>query len=58
MVTHEAYNFRIYPSKEQTTLIAKSIGCSRFVFNHFLSKWNNAYKRSGKGLSMQNAIIN
>ncbi|ASF38418.1 transposase [Halobacillus halophilus] len=51
MVTHKAYNFRIYPSKEQTTLIAKSIGCSRFVFNHFLSKWNNAYKLSGKGLS-------
>ncbi|ASF39102.1 transposase [Halobacillus halophilus] len=51
MVTHKAYKFRIYPSKEQTTLIAKSIGCSRFVFNHFLSEWNNAYKRSGKGLS-------
>ena len=51
MVMHKAYKFRIYPSKEQTTLIAKSIGCSRFVFNHFLSKWNNAYKRSGKGLS-------
>ncbi|MGP4067256.1 RNA-guided endonuclease TnpB family protein [Halobacillus sp. B29] len=56
MVTHKAYKFRIYPSKEQTTLIAKSIGCSRFVFNHFLSKWNNAYKLSGKGLSYAKCI--
>ena len=48
---HKAYKFRIYPTKEQEILIAKTIGCSRFVFNHFLAKWDNAYKEAGEGLS-------
>ncbi|BCU80688.1 transposase [Polycladomyces abyssicola] len=48
---HKAFKFRIYPSKEQATLINKSIGCSRFVFNHFLAKWNDAYEQTGKGLT-------
>ncbi|MFC7440313.1 IS200/IS605 family element RNA-guided endonuclease TnpB [Laceyella putida] len=48
---HKAFKFRIYPTKEQTTLINKSMGCSRFVFNHFLTKWNEAYKQTGKGLT-------
>jgi putative transposase len=33
---HKAFKFRIYPTKEQAALIHKTIGCSRFVFNHFL----------------------
>ncbi|WP_214894406.1 helix-turn-helix domain-containing protein, partial [Exiguobacterium sp. H66] len=28
MLTHKAYKFRIYPTKEQEILIAKTIGCS------------------------------
>lgn len=51
MVINKAYKFRIYPNKEQAILINKTIGCSRFVFNHFLSKWNDTYKETGKGLS-------
>ncbi|SFF05663.1 helix-turn-helix domain-containing protein, partial [Alteribacillus iranensis] len=51
MVIHKAYRFRLYPDKAQETLIAKTIGCSRFVFNHFLEKWNNTYKATGKGLT-------
>ncbi|MED4281744.1 IS200/IS605 family element RNA-guided endonuclease TnpB [Priestia megaterium] len=51
MIIHKAYKFRIYPNKEQEILIAKTIGCSRFVFNHFLDKWNKAYKKTGKGLT-------
>ena len=51
MLKHKAYKFRIYPTKEQEFLIAKTIGCSRFVFNYFLSRWNEAYKMTGKGLS-------
>ncbi len=38
MLIHKAYKFRIYPNKKQEVLIAKTIGCSRFVFNHFLAK--------------------
>lgn len=48
---HKAFKFRIYPTKEQVVLINKSIGCSRFVFNHFLAKWNEAYEQTGKGLT-------
>ncbi|WP_214721384.1 IS200/IS605 family element RNA-guided endonuclease TnpB [Exiguobacterium sp. s192] len=51
MLKHKAYKFRIYPTKEQEILIAKTMGCSRFVFNYFLSKWDETYKATGKGLS-------
>ncbi|MDA7027058.1 IS200/IS605 family element RNA-guided endonuclease TnpB [Bacillus sp. CLL-7-23] len=51
MIINKAYKFRIYPTKEQEILIAKTIGCSRFVFNRFLGQWNDAYKETGKGLT-------
>ncbi|MFC6113893.1 IS200/IS605 family element RNA-guided endonuclease TnpB [Sporosarcina thermotolerans] len=51
MLVNKAYKFRIYPNKEQEILIAKTIGCSRFVFNHFLARWNDTYKETGKGLT-------
>ena len=31
-----SYKFRIYPTDEQTVLIIKTFGCSRWTFNHFL----------------------
>jgi putative transposase len=48
---HQAFKFRLYPTLEQATLINKSIGCCRFVFNHFLAQWNETYQQTGKGLS-------
>ncbi|MGG3522527.1 IS200/IS605 family element RNA-guided endonuclease TnpB [Bacillus pseudomycoides] len=51
MLVNKAYKFRIYPNKRQEILIAKTIGCSRFVFNHFLTLWNDTYKETGKGLT-------
>lgn len=51
MLVHKAYKFRIYPTQEQKILIAKTIGCSRFVFNRFLSLWNDTYRETGKGLT-------
>ncbi|MGM7634260.1 IS200/IS605 family element RNA-guided endonuclease TnpB [Bacillus sp. Hm123] len=51
MIVHKAYKFRIYPTEKQAILINKTIGSSRFVFNHFLSLWNDTYKQTGKGLS-------
>ena len=41
---HKAYKFRLYPTKEQETVITKSIGCNRFVYNHFLAKRKEAYE--------------
>jgi len=51
LLKHKAYKFRIYPNKAQQILIAKTIGCSRFVFNKSLNDWNKSYKETGKGLS-------
>lgn len=33
----QSYKFRIYPTEDQKTLIAKSFGCARWVYNHFLN---------------------
>ncbi len=51
LLANKAYPFRLYPTKEQERQIAKTIGCSRFIFNHFLAKWNDTYKETGKGLT-------
>lgn len=50
-IVNKAFKFRIYPNKAQQELIAKTIGCSRFVFNRFLAEWNDSYKDTGKGLT-------
>ncbi len=34
---NKTYRFRFYPNKEQQILTSKTIGCARFIFNHFLS---------------------
>ena len=51
MLMHKAYRYRIYPNAEQQHLIHKIFGCCRFVFNHFLSQWNDTHQNTGKGLS-------
>lgn len=51
MKQYKTYKFRLYPNEEQSVLINKTIGCSRFVFNHFLELWNTTYKETKKGLS-------
>lgn len=43
-----SYKFRIYPSTEQQTLIQKTFGCSRLVYNHFLSQRIAEYRATGK----------
>lgn len=40
----KAYKFRIYPNKEQETLIQKTFGSCRFVYNHYLAKRIDMYK--------------
>lgn len=51
MLRHKAYKYRIYPNKEQEVLITKTIGCSRFIYNHFLNLWNDEYSKTHRGLS-------
>ncbi len=35
---HKSYKFRIYPTKEQESLLSKHFGHCRFVFNRFLNE--------------------
>lgn len=51
VLRHKTYKFRIYPNQAQQVLITKTIGCSRFVYNHFLALWNEEYAKNKKGLS-------
>lgn len=46
-----AYKFRLYPNRSQRELISKTFGCSRFVYNYFLSRKIELYKSTGEGLS-------
>lgn len=38
-----SYRFRIYPTKEQEILIAKTFGCCRYVYNHYLAMRKDLY---------------
>ena len=48
VVKHKAYRFRIYPNREQETLLSKHFGCARFVYNYFLNRRTTQYKETGK----------
>jgi len=37
----KAYKYRIYPTKEQEVLFAKTFGCVRFVWNKLVENFNN-----------------
>ncbi len=43
-MANKAYKFRIYPNAEQKELIAKTFGCVRKIYNHYLDKKITAYK--------------
>ena len=47
----KAYKYRIYPNKTQKELLAKTFGCCRFVYNHFLNKRIETYQTEQKTLS-------
>ena len=48
---YKAFKYRLYPNKEQQELIAKHIGCSRWIYNYALNKKAKSYQETGKGLS-------
>ena len=45
---NRTYRFRLYPNREQTELLSKHFGCSRFVYNYFLNQREEQYKLTGK----------
>lgn len=48
---HKAYVFRIYPNAEQKILFAKTFGCCRFVYNHWLYIRKTAYTDKKESVS-------
>lgn len=50
----KAFRFRIYPTEEQKILFAKTFGCVRWVWNHFLTQCEEAYHN---GQTRPNAAV-
>jgi putative transposase len=48
---YKAYKYRIYPTREQETLLTKSFGCARWFWNYALNLCQETYKNTGKGLT-------
>ncbi|SFU47750.1 putative transposase [Alicyclobacillus macrosporangiidus] len=48
---HRAYSFRLYPTKKQERQFRRTIGCCRFVYNHFLARRKEVYERDGTTLN-------
>ena len=45
------YQYRLYPTKDQEVLIARHLGCCRFVYNWALARKNTAYHDGGINIS-------
>ena len=55
MKKYKAIKCRIYPNKEQQSLIFKTFGCSRFVYNYMLEKSIEAHE-NGESLCTRNSF--
>ena len=47
----KGYKARLYPTKQQQTLLNRSFGACRYVYNYFLAERIRSYKEDGKSLS-------
>ncbi|WP_278503485.1 IS200/IS605 family element RNA-guided endonuclease TnpB [Mitsuokella multacida] len=45
------YKFRIYPNKTQQRLINRTLGCCRFVYNHFLAVRRDQWQANHRSVS-------
>ncbi len=48
---YRAYKYRLYPNKQQEVLLAKHLGCCRFIYNYALDKKVKAYQKDKTNLS-------
>lgn len=48
---HKAYNFRLYPTRNQQKVIEQNIGSCRYVFNYYLNKKIEIYKTEKKNFT-------
>ena len=52
-----AYRFRIYPTREQEVLLAKTFGCYRFLYNQMLGDKIREYEASKKCCEIRQQCI-
>lgn len=50
-ITKRAYKFRWYPTVEQRQILARTFGCTRWVYNWALVLKSRVYREEGKCLS-------
>ena len=50
-MANKAYKFRIYPNEEQKTLLAKTFGCVRFIYNRMLADKIKYYEETKQKLN-------
>lgn len=55
MKKNKAIKYRIYPNKGQQSLILKTFGCSRFVYNYMLEESIKAHER-GESFCTRNSF--
>lgn len=55
-MTYIAYKYRIYPNESQEILLAKTLGCCRFVYNKGLAIKTALYEKEKKGISVFNLM--
>ena len=51
MIRNKAFVVRLYPNAIQAERINRTLGCARFVYNHFLARRISVYKETGGGLT-------
>ena len=52
MLINKAYKFRIYTNDNQKEITNKTFGCTRLIYNYYLSKKQDSYKLNGKSLTL------
>ena len=50
-MANRAFEFRIYPNRAQKELLAKTFGCVRMVYNHYLDRKKQLWEESKQSMS-------
>ena len=53
MIVFKTYKFRLYPDNNQINLIHQTFGCTRFIYNYFLTKKDEYYKETKHNLTLK-----
>lgn len=57
MMMNYRYNMRLYPNKEQKTLIDKTIGCCRLIYNLMLYERKQVWEDENAAINLKNLGI-